>query len=235
MSRVSPAIAGLGILLSVSAAQAQLFGPRPDPRPAAGANAIPENFDPAMCDELASIPNAPMTAEACRSMMGMAKSMQSASSDPNAMRPGDETMSCDQLLAEMRATGRPMVSAETAAQSTVASDATLSLMQKQNAETKAFMAGQIAVGIGASALGMVPGGNIAASAIAAAQQAQAQNFAAKQAQEAAPVRAQMNQAITATGNDVGQSIQENPRFARLAQLVTDKQCPIPQDAGPPTP
>jgi hypothetical protein len=186
-------------------------------------------MDPAMCDQLASLPNPPMSPEACRSMMGMAKSMKDSASDPSAVRPGDESMSCEQIMAEMRGSGSPMVSPETAAQSKQAADASLALMEKQNAETKAFMAQQMAVGIGAGALGMVPGGGIASSAIMAAQQAQTQNFAAKQAADAAPVRAQQNQAVTALTSEMGQSIQSNPRFARLAQLVADKNCPPPPD------
>ena len=233
MSRmISPVIAGLAILVSVGAAEAQLFGPRPEPR-AVGPNSIQENMDPAMCDELGKMPNAPMSAEACRSMMGMAKSMKESAADPNARRAGDETMSCEQIIAEMKASGSPMVSQSTAAQAKTAGDATLSLMEKQNAEAKAFMAQQMAVGIGASALGMVPGGGIAASAIAAGQQAQAQNFAAKQQADAAPVRAQQSQAITAVTSEMGQSIQSNPRFARLAQLTADKNCQVPNDAPSP--
>jgi hypothetical protein len=101
-------------------------------------------------------------------------------------------------------------------------------MEKQNAEMKAFMAGQVAMGIGAAAVGMLPGGGFATQAIAAAQQAQAKSFGDKQAKEAAPVRAQMSQSLTATGNELGQAIQSNPRFARLMQLVVDKNCPPPQ-------
>jgi hypothetical protein len=217
------ALAGIAILVSIGANAQGLGG--------AGPNALPENLDPAMCDQLAAIPNAPMSPEACRSMMGMAKSMQAASSDPSAMRSGDGAMTCEQIIAEMRTTTGPMVSEATAAQSKAAGDATLALMEKQNAEAKAFMAQQMALGLGASALGLVPGGGIAGAAIAKGQQAQAQAFAQKQATEAAPVRAQMNQSLTAVGGEMGQAIQSNPRFARLAQLLVDKNCPPPADAA----
>jgi hypothetical protein len=96
------------------------------------------------------------------------------------------------------------------------------------------MAQQMAVGIGAGALGMVPGGGLAASAIAAGQQAQAQSFAQRQQAEAAPVYAQSSRAITATTTEVGQAMQNNPRFARLMQMVVDKNCPAPPDAIAPT-
>jgi hypothetical protein len=228
----SALMVSIAIIVSVGAAQAQLFGPRPEPR-TLGPNAMPENMDPAMCDQLASMPNAPMSAEACRSMMGMAQGMKAGASDPTAMRPGDESMSCEQIMTEMRASGSPMVSQSTAEQAKTSSEATMALMEKQNAEAKAFMARQMAIGIGAGALGMVPGGGIAASAIMAGQQAQTQAFAEKQQIEAAPVRAQQNQAITAITTEVGQGMQNNPRFARLSQLIADKNCPTPQDAGVP--
>ena len=220
----------IAIVASAGAAQAQLFGPRPEPR-TVGPGAMPENMDPAMCDELGKMPNAPMSVEACRSMMGMAKSMKQGAADPNARRAGDETMTCDQIIGEIQANGSPMVSQSTAAQAKTAADASMSLMEKQNAEAKAFMAQQMAVGVGAGALSMVPGGGIAASAIMAGQQAQAQNFAAKQQSDAAPVRAQQNQALTAVTGEMDQSLQSNPRFARLMQLMADKNCPVPQDAG----
>jgi hypothetical protein len=228
----SALMVSIAILVSIGAAQAQLFGPRPEPR-TLGPNAMPENMDPAMCDQLASIPNAPMSAEACRSMMSMGKTMKEGANDPNAMRAGDESMTCEQITGEMRANDSPMVSQTTGEQARTAADASMALMEKQRAEGKAFMAQQMAVGIGAGALSMVPGGGIAASAIMAGQQAQAQNFAAKQQADAAPVRAQQNQALTAVTGELDQSIQSNPRFARLMQLMADKNCPTPQDATGP--
>ena len=231
MSRVVPvAVAGVALLVSVSAVQAQLFGGRRDAPPP-----VPQSdqLDPALCDQIASIPNAPMSPEACRSMMMMQQSMKAASSDPSAMRPGDENMTCEQITAEMKQVGGPMVSQETAAQARTAADAQLALMEKQNAEAKALMAQQMAVGIGAGALGMVPGGGIAASAIAAGQQAQAQSFAQRQQAEAAPVYAQTSRSITATTTEMGQSMQNNPRFARLMQMTVDKNCPPPPDAVDP--
>jgi len=231
MTKFSAALmVSVAIVASAGAAHAQLFGPRPESR-TVGPSAMPENMDPAMCDQLASMPNAPMSAEACRSMMGMAKSMKQGAADPNARRAGDENMSCEQIVGEMQASGSPMVSQSTAAQAKTAGEATMSLMEKQNAEAKAFMAQQMAVGIGAGALGMVPGGGIAASAIMAGQAAQAQNFAAKQQADAAPVRAQQSQALTAVTGEMDQSLQSNPRFARLTQLMADKNCQTPQDAG----
>lgn len=216
----------VAIFASVGAAQAQLFG-------APQQNAIPDNLDPAMCDQMAAIPNAPMSAEACRSMIGMAQGMKTSGSDPSAMRAGDETMSCDQITAEMRSVATPMVSAETGAQARVAADAQMALMQKQQAETQGFVAGQMAMGVGAAALGMVPGGGFAAMAAQQAMMAQQQQFAQKQAADAAPVRAQTSQALTATTTEMKQGMQQNPRFARLMNMSVEKNCPPPPDMPDP--
>jgi hypothetical protein len=224
----SALMVSIAILVSIGAAQAQLFGPRPEPR-TLGPNAMPENMDPAMCDQLGSMPNAPMSAEACRSMIGMAQGMKTSGSDPSAMRPGDESLTCDQITAEMRSSNTPMVSAETGAQAQAAADAQMALMQKQQGETAGFVAGQMAMGVGTAALGMVPGGGIAAMAAQQAMMAQQKAFAERQMAEAAPVRAQTNQALTATTTEMTQGMRENPRFARLMNMSIEKNCPPPPD------
>ena len=231
MPKLSSALmVSIAIVAFAGAAQAQLFGAPPPP---SGSNAIPDNLDPAMCDQIASMPNAPMSAEACRSMIGMAQGMKTSGSDPSAMRPGDEGMSCDQISAEMRSVATPMVSAETGAQARAAADAQMALMQKQQAEAQGFVAGQVAMGVGVGALGMLPGGGYAAMAAQQAMMAQQQAFAQKQMQDAAPVRAQGSQAITATTTEMTQAMRENPRFARLMNLSVEKSCPPPPDMPDP--
>jgi hypothetical protein len=219
----------VAILAFAGTAQAQLFGASQPP----AANAIPDNLDPAMCDQMAAIPNAPMSAEACRSMIGMAQGMKTSGSDPSAMRSGDETLSCDQINAEMRSVATPMVSAETGARARAAADAELALRERQQAEAQGFVAGQMAMGVGAGALGMVPGGGYAAMAAQQAMMAQQQAFAQKQAADAAPVRAQTSQALTATTTEMTQGMRENPRFARLMSLSVEKSCPPPPDIPDP--
>jgi hypothetical protein len=232
VSKLSPSLlVSIAVIASVGAAHAQLFGgAQPQPR---GPNGIPDNLDPAMCDQMAAIPNAPMSAEACRSMIGMAQGMKTSGSDPSAIRAGDESLSCDQINAEMRSVATPMVSAETGARAQAAADAQMALMQKQQAEQKALIAGQMAVGVGTAALGMVPGGGYAAMAAQQAMMAQQQAFAQKQIAEAAPVRAQTSQALTATTTEMTQGMQQNPRFARLMNMSIEKSCPPPPDIPDP--
>jgi hypothetical protein len=166
-------------------------------------------------------------------MLGMAQGMKTSGSDPSAMRPGDESLSCEQINAEMRAVATPMVSAETAAQARAAADAQLALRERQQAEQRAFIAGQVATGIGVGALSMLPGGGYAAMAAQQAQMAQQQAFVQKQIDEAAPVRAQTSQSITATTTEMTRGMQENPRFARLMNMSVERNCPPPPDVPDP--
>ena len=219
----------VAILASVGAAQAQFFGAPQQPNQ----NAIPDNLDPAMCDQMAAIPNAPMSAEACRSMIGMAQGMKTSSADPSAMRPGDETMTCDQIHAEMRGVSTPMVSAETGERARVAAEAQMANMEKQRSEAMGFAAGQMAMGMGVGALSMLPGGGYAAMAAQQAMMAQQQAFAQKQYQDAAPVREQTNQSLTATTTEMTQGMRENPRVARLMNMSIERNCPSPPDMPPP--
>ncbi len=88
--KISPSILmGVTLLMSMGVAQAQFASPGlgfgvPRDRGAAGPIEPVDEFDPAICDDIASLPNPPMSLEACRSMMMMQQSMKSASSDPNA-------------------------------------------------------------------------------------------------------------------------------------------------------
>jgi len=222
MSNISPAIAGLAILVSIGAVQAQGFG-------GSGPNSIPENINPAMCDQMARIPNPPISVEACRSMMGMAKGYEAAASDPGASRPGDEAMSCEQIFAELMTMDGVGISAETAAQAQVASKEGVALAQRQAAEGAAFAAKMQAMGLAAGVAGAFAP-NIAGAAAGAIMQQQSMAFAAKQQADAAPVRAQMNQALTATTGELGQQIQANPRLGRLMQLAMRNNCEAPAGA-----
>jgi hypothetical protein len=166
-------------------------------------------------------------------MIGMAQGMKTSGSDPSAIRPGDEAMSCEQINTEMRSVATPLVSAETGAQARAAADAELALRERQQAEAKGFIAGQMAMGVGAAAVAQLPGGGYAAMAAQQAMMAQQQAFAQKQIAEAAPVRAQTSQALTATTTEMTQGMRENPRFARLMNMSVEKSCPPPPDMPDP--
>jgi hypothetical protein len=140
----------------------------------------------------------------------------------SAARPGDETMSCDAIIAEMRTLRAGGVSAANAAEAQAAGAAMQDEIDRQNAAAAAQMAAgtaATAAASGAAAAG-VPGVDQALLAGQIAAQAQAQaNMARMQ-----PLRDRTANANAAAIADVQASIQANPRFGRLISLAGAKGC-----------
>ncbi len=234
MPKISPSILiGVTVLMSMGVAQAQFatpglggFGVLPG-RGGAGEIEPVDDFDGDICNDIASGPGAVMSLEACRSMMSMQQRMQAASSDPSAVRPGDENLTCAQIHEEIRATG-PVMSQATVAQNQQAGQAGLAMMEKQKADARGYVAGQVALGVGSMALGMVPGvGGFATNAMQMAMDARQKAFEERQEAATGSIMAQSAPAIAATEAEIGEAIRTNPRYARLMQLVVDKSCPPP--------
>lgn len=230
-----PVLLLIGVTLYVSAgvAQAQFASPglgglgALGARGAAGQTAPPvDDFDTDICADIAS--GGAMSLDACRSMMMMQQRMQAASSDPNAVRPGDETLSCPQIYDEIRTSGWPMLSQSAIAQNQQAGANAMAAMEQQKADARGYVAGQVALGVGATALGMVPGvGGFARQAADMAIDARAKAFEERQDATTSSIMAQSAPAIIATDAEIGEAIRTNPRYARLMQLVTTKSCPPP--------
>jgi hypothetical protein len=231
--KISPSILiGITVLVSMGVAQAQFASPglgglgALGARGAAGQMAPADDFDADICTDIAS--GGSMSLDACRSMMAMQQRMQAASSDPNAVRPGDENLTCAGIYAEIRASGWPMMSQATIAQNQQAGTNALSMMEQQKADTRGYVAGQVALGVGATALGMVPGvGGFARQAADMAIDARAKAFEERQDAATSSIMAQSAPAIAATEAEIGEAVRTNPRYARLMQLVVDKSCPPP--------
>ncbi len=130
-----------------------------------------------------------------------------------------------------------MMSQATIAQNQQAGAGALAMMEKQKADTRGYVAGQVALGVGATALGMVPGvGGFARQAADMAIDARAKAFEERQDAATSSMMAQSAPAIAATEAEIGEAVRTNPRYARLMQLVVDKSCPPPTpDVAPPTP
>ena len=235
MPKISPSILiGVALLLSIGAAQAQFaspglggFGVMPG-RGGAGPIEPVDDFDADICNDIASGPRPAMSLEACRSMMQMQQRMQQSSSDPNAVRLGDENLTCAGIYEEMRASGLPMMSQATIAQNQQAGAAAMATLEQQKADTRGYVAGQVALGVGAMALGMVPGvGGFASQAAQMAIDAREKRFEERQEAATSSIMAQSTPAIQATEAEIGEAVRTNPRYARLMQLIVDKSCPPP--------
>jgi hypothetical protein len=199
--------------------------------PISAAQADPQQMD---CKQMAAMPHAPMTLEQCEAMKHMATSAHSAMNDTGAARPGDATMSCDDIIAEMKTLDVRGVSAAHRQQSEAAGQNLRTEVNKQqreaaaisareNAEIQAAMAADRATEL--STGGLVRGK--AASTLEQRLQQENQKTGERMATEMQPRQQAAFASVTDSGNDVVQSMQSNPRFARLISLAGNRNCKEP--------
>lgn len=147
--------------------------------------------------------------------------------DPNALgasaaRPGDEAMTCDQIIAEMRTLQVSGVSAATASEAQAAGTAMQAEIDRQRAAAAAEMAAQTAATAAASAA--TAGGVQAADQALLNAQIAAQARAMANTERMRPVRERTEAANAAATGELMASIQANPRFGRLISLAGAKGC-----------
>lgn len=196
---------------------------------AQGIGAASADISAADCEQLAKLPNAPISVETCKAMMGMAASMEAAAGDPRAQRPGDSALTCPQIFAELQAMADVGISDLNITKSDAVVKEGTALAQQQAGVLTGFMAESLALGaVMGAASAVMP--NFVAAAIAAAWQARfvAIGVAAQAAQ--APVNARMSEALQASSEELMDSMQASPRFARLGQLALAKECEAPAGA-----
>jgi hypothetical protein len=183
------------------------------------------------CDQLAGMPNSIMSVESCKKMMGTRQAYNSALAAPGASRPGDESMTCAQISAEMsqmRGIGPSAAhvqegnAAATDVQTTLArqSREVQKLGVEETAEIQAAAAADTATEVASG--GLVRGHAVAATQ--AAQDKRNQAVGERMLKEQLPKEQRMT---TATGNvaqDMSQSLTSNPRYARLVQLAGERNC-----------
>ena len=174
-------------------------------------------MDPALCDQLAGNPHAPMSVEACRTMMRMGED------DPSTHRRGDEGLSCAQIFAEMQTMQGEGVSDANAAQT----DALIGESRVLGAKHAAEMAKQMTPSPLAIASSLLP--NAIGAAMMAPEFARQAAAVAKLKTEDEHFNAKLAQHSTATSVDLNQLMDANPRLQRLIQLATQKACKPPPD------
>lgn len=173
--------------------------------------------DPAMCDSLANLPNSPMTVEACRSMLLIAKD------DPASHRKGDATMTCADIFAELKtSTADIRISAAEAARREKSIRDTQTLTARHSAKAAPAMAPNMAA---LQALGtagaFLP--NAVTAPLVAVQMADLQ---AKQKVAGDAYIAEARQ-LTDQNTSASASTMRNPRTRRLSQLAVQKDCQPP--------
>lgn len=177
------------------------------------------------------MPGSGMTLESCEQMVKAQQAYTAAAADPSAARPGDEQMSCEQILAELKQQNIQAPDAAKAADASAAIAEKRTLMAKQTAEaTKVMAEEQAKVDAAAAsdrAVQLATGGIVqghAAAAAAEAAQARGRAEGARMAKESAPTDQKMMSTTSDLMGDMSKQLQANPRMARLMQLAQARRC-----------
>lgn len=182
-----------------------------------GGQAAMPTADPAMCDALANMPNAPMTVEACRSMLSLTQD------DPAAHRPGDEAMTCADIFGELEVATKGMhFSDEEIARRQKTLDDAMTLNERHGTKAAAALAPNVATNQAIAAVAPFVPNAVTAPAIAANQaDIQAKGKVAADAYVAEARQLTDQNAATAA------STMSDPRTRRLSQLAMQKDCQGP--------
>jgi hypothetical protein len=183
------------------------------------------------CAKLASMPNAPMSLEACEKLQGTQQAYNQAASDPSAQRPGDEQMTCSQITAELKQqqyavqdkTKVAALDATTKEQQKIIKKEE-AILAKRQAEAQAAVATATAAD---TATELATGGLVSGHALRAVEKTlDAQDKVEKERvmREDLPTTQKMISQTADLGADFGQQLQSNPRLARLIQLADSKHC-----------
>ncbi len=218
-----PALRLPGVFLCATALIAALPATARDP--AGPAFAQP---DAAMdCSVLKRHPNPPMSVADCEAMKASQAALTGAVATPGGERPGDDAMTCEQIVDEMRSSNFAGVSVDTSEESKAACEELQTTVDRRNEMAQAMAARQAAATAAASL-----GPNAVQGAVAAANSAEQQALARDAMRDVHGARGRATAAIAASSLELAASLQANPRFARLMQLVMAKNCDT-HDAPPP--
>ena len=183
------------------------------------------------CAKLASMPNSPMSVEACEKLQGTQQAYNQSASDPSAQRPGDEQMTCAQITAELKQQQYTAQDKTKVAElgTTVTEQQKIikkeeAILAKRQAEAQAAVAAATAAD---TATEVATAGLVSGHALNAVERTlDAQDKVEKERvmREDLPTTQKMISQTAGLGQDFGQQLQANPRLARLMQLADSKRC-----------
>jgi len=200
-----------------------MFGHRQAPPPAAGA--APD------CAKIAANVDAHVSYDACQKMMASQQAYNSALTDPSAARPGDEQMSCEQIMAEMKQQQFTAPDKAQVAEAQQAATAEQNMIAKHKKEADVQMAKDQALVDAASAtdratemasMGVVRGRALDAAEKTVSAQDAAMNRRMLDESKGTDTHFLDSASNLATGA-AGQ-LTANPRLARLTQLANTHRC-----------
>jgi hypothetical protein len=175
------------------------------------------------CEQMAAASRGSMSVESCKQMMASMQAYQNATSDPSASQPGDDTMTCEQIMAEMK---QQPITAPDQAKVAEAQQATAALQAKaaeNQAEGNKLAAQQTAENVASHVADQFLPNSVQA-ARAAAQQKQQDALNEKIQKETAPIAERSTTATASLMTDMTQQLTANPRMAKLVQMASAKHC-----------
>lgn len=183
------------------------------------------------CAQIAAMPDAHVSLEACQKMMASQQAYNGALTDPSAARPGDEQLSCEQIMAEMK---QQQISAPDKAQVAEAQSAAkdeqamLAKHQKEAAVQQAKdQARDNAASAADRATEMATMGMVSGHALAAAEKvndAEDKAMNRRMLDEAKPTDTRMLNSTADLATGAASQLSANPRLARLVQLANTHRC-----------
>jgi hypothetical protein len=189
---------------------------------------MPSGMD---CDQLAAMPVKTMSVESCRKMMDTQRAYSAAAADPSATRPGDDKMTCAEIMAEVKRQQYAAPDQAKLAGAQAAAGEYQSKLAQQQAEAGAIAARQqvaLNAAIAADrAAEAQSAGLVRTRAAATLQQEQLrENIATgeRMAREQSPQAQRFHDTNAQLVGDAGTQIAGNPRLARLIQLASAKNC-----------
>lgn len=178
------------------------------------------------CKQLAAMPNAPMSVAQCEQQNTVMREMLEAMNAPGGERPADDTLTCTQIIAELKSLSVAGVSAQNRAEAAAAGGDLKATTDRLAGETAALAASQGAKTAAAAVAGGV-GVPAVSGAVASANAAEAAAFSARATAEVRPAQQRTTAAIAASQADLTQAMRANPRFGRLIRLSQERQCQVP--------
>jgi hypothetical protein len=178
---------------------------------------------PMDCEQMAKDSRGSISVDTCKQMMATMQAYQNATSDPSASRPGDDKMTCDQIMAEVKQQQFTKPDQAKVADAQVATDALRKKTAENQAEANALAAKQSAENLASTVADQfLPNSVLAARA--KEQQKEQDKLNAKIEKETTPLAERSTAATASLVSDVGQQVAANPRLAKLMQMASAKKC-----------
>jgi len=193
------------------------------PAPVDDAQALLQRMD---CSVLARQPQPMMTVAECERRKSSYGQLDAAVHAPGGERPGDEAMTCTEVIAEMQSMSFVGVTADTARENLAAGN---QLRAAYEGGTSAAAAMGARHSMETMAVATMP--NAVQGAVMYRHAAEQAALGRANSASMASARGRASNAISEASEELAANLHANPRFARLIQIVQQKNCQF-SDAPP---